>query len=99
MASAAGSARLADGNNRTANNWNPNSARARRRRNLNDMFYPGALTSRLKRYAAEPAPDEAKLTLISERTANVARETSANRLRQTRVSRPQRFPEPVTKAC
>src|SRR6185437_1130372 len=72
MASAAGSARLAAGSNRTANNWNPNSARARRRRNLNDMFYPGALTSRLKRYAAEPAPDEAKLTLIRERTANVA---------------------------
>jgi hypothetical protein len=36
---------------------------------LNDILYSGALTSRLKRYAAEPAPDGANLTAISERTA------------------------------
>src|SRR2546423_3711924 len=40
------------------------------RMELNDILYPGALTSRQKRYAAEPAPDRPNLTSISERTAN-----------------------------
>jgi hypothetical protein len=35
-----------------------------------DILYPGAFTSRQKRYAAVPAPDMAKVTLIDERTAN-----------------------------
>src|ERR1700744_888367 len=46
------------------------NARMRGRRYLNDILYPGTLTSRLKRYAAEPAPDAPNLTSISERTAN-----------------------------
>jgi hypothetical protein len=40
---------------------NPNDARARLRKELNDILYPGALTSRLKRYSAEPAPDTSNL--------------------------------------
>ena len=43
------------------------------RKDLGDIQYPGTLTSRLKQYAAEPAPDEANLPLISERTANGGR--------------------------
>ena len=35
-------------------------ATARLRRKLNDILYSGTLTSRQKRYAAEPAPDRAK---------------------------------------
>src|ERR1700744_3060864 len=46
------------------------NARMRGRRYLDDILYPGALTSRLKRYAAEPAPDAANLTSMCERTAN-----------------------------
>jgi hypothetical protein len=42
------------------------------RKERTDILYPGALTSRQKRYAAEPAPDMANLTLIDERTANGA---------------------------
>src|ERR1700682_2090437 len=59
MMSPDGSAKAATGHNRIAiaNEHNPKHARARIRRELNDILYPGALTSRLKRYAAEPAPD------------------------------------------
>jgi hypothetical protein len=52
---AAGANRIA-----TAIARNPKSARARLRWELNDILYPGALTSRQKRYAAEPAPDRGK---------------------------------------
>src|SRR6202048_2932285 len=74
MVSAEGSAKAATGHNRIpiANERNPKIARKRVRWELNDILYPGALTSRLKRYAAEPAPDSANLTSISERTANRA---------------------------
>src|SRR5258708_22162489 len=54
----------------TANERNTKDARARERKDLIDILYPGASTSRLKRYAAEPAPDLANLPLIDERTAN-----------------------------
>jgi hypothetical protein len=40
-----------------ASDRNLEFARERVRRELNDILYPGALTSRQKRYAAEPAPD------------------------------------------
>src|ERR1700694_2961533 len=74
MVSAEGSAKTATGHNRIpiANERNPKIARRRVRWELNDILYPGALTSRLKRYAAEPAPDRANLTSINERTANGA---------------------------
>src|SRR5271169_4945972 len=79
MASSTGAARQAAGHNRIpiANDRNPESARTRVRLDLNDIRYPGALTSRLKRYAAEPAPDVANLTSINERSANAARETAS----------------------
>src|SRR5664279_5529537 len=72
MLSTAGSAPAAAGNNRTpiTSDRNPNDAQARLRRELNDILYLGALTSRLKRYAAEPAPDRANLTPMCERTTN-----------------------------
>src|ERR1700687_3234244 len=72
MMSPDGSAKAASGHKRIsiANGRNPKHARTRIRREPNDILYPGALTSRLKRYAAEPAPDGANLTSISERTAN-----------------------------
>src|SRR6266852_7079832 len=72
MMSPDGSAKAATGHNRIpiASERNPKHARTRIRRELNDILYPGALTSRLKRYAAEPAPDGANLTSINERTAN-----------------------------
>src|ERR1700709_1226634 len=41
-------------------------ARTAMRWELTDILHPGALTSRQKRYAAEPAPDMANLTLIDE---------------------------------
>src|ERR1700730_1544913 len=74
MVSSVGSEKAATGHNRIpiANERNPKIARKRGRWELNDILYPGALTSRLKRYAAEPAPDSANLTSISERTANGA---------------------------
>src|SRR4029453_13563923 len=67
-----GSAKAATGHIRIAiaNVRNSKHARTRIRRELNHILYPGALTSRLKRYAAEPAPDGANLTSINERTAN-----------------------------
>src|SRR5665213_4005612 len=69
-----GSAKAATGqaSMATANRRNPEKARARIRKELNDILYPGALTSRLKRYAAEPAPDNANLTTMCERTANLS---------------------------
>jgi hypothetical protein len=77
MGSVEGSAKAAAGHNRIpiANDRIRELARERVRRELNDILYPGALTSRLKRYAAEPVPDGANLTAISERTANGTRET------------------------
>src|ERR1700730_11436413 len=94
MVSIAGSAKPAAGHNRipTANDRNPKNARTRLRRELSDILYPGALTSRLKRYAAEPAPDGANLTSISERTANGC-ENSARKL-TAETGRPivRRFP-------
>src|SRR6202022_1876107 len=82
MVSAEGSARAAIGQKRIpiANERNPKDARARVGRDLNDILYPGALTSRLKRYAAEPAPDRANLTSIDERTANGAEKPVASLL-------------------
>jgi len=41
------------------------NARRHVRRELNDILYPGALTSRQKRYAAEPAPDRTNLDVKS----------------------------------
>src|SRR4051812_17256722 len=68
MTSFGGPARAAAGHNRSpaASDRNPTHARARLRKELNDILYPGAVTSRQKRYAAEPAPDPANLTVISE---------------------------------
>src|ERR1700737_2945426 len=54
----------------TANDRNAKNARARVRLDLIDILYPGASTSRLKRYAAVPAPDMANLQSNDERTAN-----------------------------
>src|SRR5580704_4098073 len=81
MASSTGAARQVAGHNRIpiASDRNPESAHARIRKELNDIRYPGTLTSRLKRYAAEPAPDRANLTPIHERTANAARESASKR--------------------
>src|SRR5687767_6852124 len=53
-----------------ASERNEKSARERIRKQLNDILYPGALTSRQKRYAAEPAPFRANLPLMCERSAN-----------------------------
>src|SRR3954466_2794238 len=53
-----------------ASDRNSEYARTAMRRELTDILYPGTCTSRQKRYAAEPAPDMANLTLIDERTAN-----------------------------
>src|SRR5580658_8821569 len=73
-AGTAGAASAAAGHNTIpiANERIPKGARARLRKQLNDILYSGALTSRLKRYAAEPAPDGANLTSMSERAANRA---------------------------
>src|ERR1700730_17156804 len=62
ITSAEGPSVTATGHNRTAiaNAWRPKSARARIRFELTDILYPGALTTRQKRYAAEPAPDWGK---------------------------------------
>src|ERR1700681_3141319 len=81
MMSPDGSAKAASGHKRIpiANGRNPKHARTRIRRELSDILYPGALTSRLKRYAAEPAPDGANLTTISERTANGTEKPTASR--------------------
>jgi hypothetical protein len=49
-----------------ASDRNTKHARTAARKDLTDILYPGALTSRLKRYAAEPAPDVANLPLIDE---------------------------------
>src|ERR1700688_2647948 len=72
MASAVGSVKAATGHSTIpiANDRNTEDARKRIRWEHNDILYPGALTSRLKRYAAEPAPDGANLTSNDERTAN-----------------------------
>src|SRR5467141_973425 len=76
MALAEGSADAATGHKRIpiANARDPKEARTQVRRRLSDIPYPGALTGRLKRYAAEPAPDLANLTAISERSAKGSRE-------------------------
>src|ERR1700736_3505680 len=67
-----GAAKADAGTNRIpiASDRNRKYARTAMRKELTDILYPGALTSRQKRYAAEPAPDMANLTLIDERTAN-----------------------------
>src|SRR5882757_7661908 len=72
MASSPAPARAAAGHSRiaTTSERNTKGARTRRRRNLIDILYSGASTSRQKRYAAEPAPDMANVPLIDERTAN-----------------------------
>src|SRR5882724_10050070 len=57
----AGTSRIA-----IASDRNRKYARTAMRKELTDILYPGALTSRQKRYAAEPAPDVANLTLIDE---------------------------------
>src|ERR1700761_2302011 len=56
MASDAGSADTTAGHSNAAS-ANPNKGRVRLRKELNTILNPGALTSRQKRYAAEPAPD------------------------------------------
>src|ERR1700737_3104496 len=80
MVSVAGSAKPAAGHNRipAASDQNPKNARTRVRKELSDILYPGALTSRLKRYAAEPAPDGANLTTIRERTAHGTEKLNPN---------------------
>src|SRR6266404_5822551 len=92
MMSPDGSARAASGHNRIpiANRRNPRKARTRIRRELNDILDPGALTSRLKRYAAEPAPDGANLTSIHERTANGTEKAGHQLLCQARKFAPPR---------
>ena len=67
MASAAGSASAAAGHSSIpiASERNERRARDAHTQILNDILYPGALTSRQKRYAAEPAPDVANLTVNS----------------------------------
>src|ERR1700694_2840893 len=86
MMSPDGSAKAASGHKRIpiANGRNPKHARTRIRRELNDILYPGALTSQLKQYAAEQAPDGANLTAISERTANGA-EKAGHQLMPKRI--------------
>jgi hypothetical protein len=63
MASTVGSLKAATGHSTIpiANDRNMEYARMRTGWEHNDILYPGALTSRLKRYAAEPAPDRANL--------------------------------------
>src|SRR5882724_8117827 len=87
MVSAASSASAATGHKRipSTNAGNPKDARMRVRRELNDIPYPGALTGRLERYAAEPAPDTANLTAISERSANGAEKPATARLIPKRI--------------
>src|SRR5205823_10597876 len=57
---------------------NPKRACARIRRNLNDILYPGASTSRQWRYATGPAPDTVNLTTIHEQRANRPRNRARN---------------------
>src|SRR5207244_5924602 len=73
-------ARQTAGHNRmaVARERNPKRACARIRRNLNDILYPGASTSRQWRYAAEPAPDTVNLTTIHEQRANRPRNGARN---------------------
>src|SRR5260370_30594719 len=87
MVSAASSATAATGHKRipSTNAEKPKDARMRVRRELNDIRYPGALTGRLKRYAAEPAPDTANLTAISERSANGAEKPATASLIPERI--------------
>src|SRR5258708_14235141 len=82
MVSAASSATAATGHKRipSANVGNPKDARMRLRRELNDILYPGALTGRLERSAAEPTPDTANLTAIRERIPNVPEKPATTRL-------------------
>src|SRR3954454_5278876 len=63
-------------------------ARTAMRKQLTDILYPGAFTSRQKRYAAEPAPDMANLTLIDERTANGRPKTRFNETPTAGTDRP-----------
>src|SRR4029453_18450901 len=86
MMSPNGSEKEATGHNRIpiAKERNPKQARTRIRRELNHILYPGALTSRLKRYAAEPTPDGANLTSIHERTEN-GTEKAGHRLTPKRI--------------
>src|SRR5258707_14587978 len=92
MMSPDGSAKAASGHSRIpiAKERNPKQARTRIRRKLNHILYPGALTSRLKRYAAEPAPDGANLTSIHERTANGTEKAGRQLLCQARKFAPPR---------
>src|SRR5438105_11568344 len=80
MRSGSDAARQTAGHNRmaVARERNPKHARARIRRNLNDILYPGASTSRQWRYAAEPAPDTVNLTTIHEQRANRPRNGARN---------------------
>jgi hypothetical protein len=55
-----------------ANKENSEQARTAMRKEPSDILYPGTLTSRQKRYAAEPVPDTANLPLIDEGTGNGA---------------------------
>src|SRR5436190_9530309 len=50
----------------TTSERKPERATARLRRELNGILYSGTLTSRQKRYAAEPAPDRPNLTIMCE---------------------------------
>src|SRR5258708_23216663 len=87
MVSAASSAPAASGKKRipSDNAGNPKDAGMRLSRELNDILYPGALTGRLERYAAEPAPDTANLTAISERSANGAEKPATASLIPERI--------------
>src|SRR5947208_1974015 len=68
---------------------NPKRARARTRWDSNDILYPGALTSRKRRYAAEPAPDGDNLTSMSERSANNRRNSAVPPIFKCRAVEPQ----------
>src|ERR1019366_3631832 len=111
MESPDGSARTATGHNSipAANDRNTKRARTKVRKDLNDIQYPGALTSRLKRYAAEPAPDGANLTSMCERTLNGTEilgplgeptdETGRPAVRQSRTECPERRHRSFRGAC
>src|ERR1700730_5269580 len=64
-----GPARTAVGQSRNPSASACNARRAIGDRKRDDMFYSGTLTSRPKRYAAEPAPDGLTVTPTGKQTA------------------------------
>src|SRR6266478_3843911 len=92
MMSPDGWAKAAPGHNRIpiANKRNPKHARTRTRRELNDILYPGALTSRLNDTQRNRRPTGANLTSINERTANGTEKAGRRLLCQARKFAPPR---------